>query len=101
MLRFKQPRETHSFLTGHCIFSFPREGTYFECKARLLKVADRLKELLSVTGLKFSCSGGIGKRTYGELISQIGTLNPRVVEEPWTGFKPFYKGGVAHGGLRV
>lgn len=33
------------FLTGHCIFSFPREGTYFEYKARLLEVADRLKEL--------------------------------------------------------
>ena len=79
----------------------PREGTYFAYKARLLKVADRLKELLSVTCLIFSCSGRIGKRTYGELISQVGTLNPRVMEEPWAGFKPLYKGGVAHGGLRV
>lgn len=44
---------------------------------------------------------GLVKRTYGELISQVATVNPRVVEEPWVGFKPFYREAVEPADLRV
>lgn len=56
---------------------------------------------------------GLVKRTYGELISQVATLNrrvvgfrvvgsnSRVVEETWAGFKPFYREAVEPADLRV
>lgn len=46
--------------------------------------------------------GGIGGRgRYGELVSEVGTLNPSVVEELEAAFKPFYREAVELGGLSI
>lgn len=64
----------------------------WDTDVRSLKVVDRQEDLLE-SGVQFFCDGGLWwaavaleKGRHGELVSQVETLNPGVVEEPQAAF---------------